>query len=304
MATQIHELRSLPARTPRGHKGTFGTVGVVGGRCDARGVMIGGPCFTSIAALRSGCGLCRLALPETIMSVGLTIAPGATGVPMGVDESGVVLPGEAARVINDLAHECDTLAVGPGLGMGDGAEAIVASSIRQDACPVVLDADGINCLAHLMHEYSSRPAHAILTPHAGEFARLAQSCQLDLDPVTPIHRARSAVELARHLGCVVVLKGAHTIVADADDRYWESSSESPWLATAGTGDVLTGVIASILAQHHDSKLTLFDCACLGVRAHTLASDQWHEDTGATGGMLAGDLLDRLAGAVEVLRRDR
>jgi NAD(P)H-hydrate epimerase len=263
--------------------------------------MVGGPSFSALAALRSGCGLCRLAMPTSILGEGLVIAPGATGVPLATDAQGNVMGTEAMRVVTEMSHECDALAVGPGLGRGEGAEALVAASIHQDACPVVLDADGINCLAHLLREYSSRPAHAILTPHPGEFARLAQSCDLDLDPVTPIHRVSSAVELARHLGCVVVLKGAHTIVADADERYWESGSESPWLATAGTGDVLTGVISSILAQHHSTNLTLFDCACLSVRAHSLASDYWHRDTGASGGMLATDLLDRLPGAVEELR---
>jgi hydroxyethylthiazole kinase-like uncharacterized protein yjeF len=302
--TQLQKLPRLPAREPRGHKGTFGTVGVLGGRCDGRAVMLGGPCLTAGAALRSGCGLCRLSLPETMVLPGLVTVPGATGVPLGVDANGEILPGEAVRVVKELSRECDVLAVGPGLGTSQGAEALVTSCVRQDACPVVIDADGITCLANLLRECVDRPAHAILTPHPGEFARLAQSCQLELDAVAPIHRANSAMELAKHLGCVVVLKGAHTVVADADERYWEEESESPWLATAGTGDVLTGVIASMVAQRHAGNLTLFDCARFGVRAHTLAANRWREDAQATGGLLASDLLERLPGALEVLRGDR
>lgn len=305
----------LPARDARGHKGTFGTVGVVGGCALPASRMIGGPALTAIAALRSGCGLAKLAAPTGVLDAMLTIAPSATGVALPTDADGAVISHEAARVFDSLTRASDCVAIGPGLGAGEGVRSLAFRAINQEDRPVVVDADAINALAELPEFHRDFRATAVLTPHPGEFRRLAQSMGLDLDPIHPGTRADAAATLARTLGCVVALKGAGTVVCDGV-RVWVCNTNNPALATAGTGDVLTGVVASLIAQFHkrpivagertvtseaQGGLSLFDCARLAVVAHSRAADAWEASRAATGGMLASELADLLPAAVESLR---
>lgn len=305
----------LPPRDERGHKGTFGAVGVVGGCALAASRMIGGPALTAIAALRSGCGLAKLAAPSGVLDAMLTIAPSATGMAIPTDEQGAVIAHEAARVFDALARACDCVAIGPGLGAGEGVRSLAFRAINQEDRPVVVDADALNALAEMPEFHRDFRAMAVLTPHPGEFRRVARSMALDLDPIHPGTRADAAATLARTLGCVVVLKGAGTVVSDGV-RVWVSDARSPALATAGTGDVLTGVVASLIAQFHkrpivagertvsseaQGGLSLFDCARLAVTAHARASEAWASSRGATGGMLASELADLLPPAIQALR---
>jgi NAD(P)H-hydrate epimerase len=294
----------LPARDPSGHKGTFGTVAVIGGRCDASAHMLGGPCLSALASLRAGCGLVRLAMPAPILDAALVCAPEATGVPIPVGADDTLLGHEAAAVIDRLAVECDALAIGPGIGTGPGGMAATLRAVNQQDAPVVVDADALTCLAQTPQVQRDFRARAVLTPHPGEFRRLAASLGVDADPTNPDTRGSAATELAQRLGCVVVLKGARTVVSNGQ-RAWEDVVACPALATAGSGDVLTGVVASLVAQtfagHTHVALNLFECACLAVMAHSRAGQSWSDATGASGGMLARDLLDRLPSAVESLR---
>ncbi|MEO1130058.1 MAG: ADP/ATP-dependent (S)-NAD(P)H-hydrate dehydratase, partial [Planctomycetota bacterium] len=174
---------SLPARDPGGHKGTFGTVAVVGGSAHAVGPkptdglhMLGGPCFAATAALRSGAGLARLVLPEPLVDAGLAIAPSATGIALAVDERGDIVGHEAARVLDRVVAEADCLVVGPGLGTRDGACACVVRAVQQERIPVVIDADALNCLALVPEVQRDFHAAAVLTPHPGEFAHHTGTC--------------------------------------------------------------------------------------------------------------------------------
>ena len=294
----------LPARDPHGHKGTFGTVAILGGRADAEAHMLGGPCLSALAALRTGCGLVRLAMPASVLDAAMVCAMEATGVPLPTGPDDVILGHEAAAVIDRLALACDSLAIGPGLGTSDGAMAATLRAVNQQDAPVVVDADALTCLAKTPQLQRDFRARAVLTPHPGEFRRLAQSLGVNADPTKAESREDAARQLAQRLGCVVVLKGARTVVSDGQ-RDWADVIECPALATAGSGDVLTGVIASLVAQafagHTHVALNLFECACLGVMAHSRAGQSWADATGASGGMLARDLLDRLPSAVESLR---
>lgn len=314
-------LPRLPARDPRGHKGTFGTVAVVGGCARADMTMIGGPCFAALAALRAGAGLARLALPRPIMNAGLTIAPSATGAPLPVDHESDLVPHSCAVVLDELIDEAACLAIGPGLGLGEGPRAVALRAVLQDVTPVVVDADGLNNLAEAPELHRDFHAAAILTPHPGEFRRLARLFDITDDPVEEASRPAAAEELARLLGCVVALKGARTVVTDGHQTWVNDTGDSA-LATAGTGDVLTGLIAGLIAQFHrpavrpaperttgrsgamageNGRLSLFDCARLAVHAHGLAADRWRERFGASGGMLVEDLLTLIPEALESLR---
>lgn len=317
-------LPPLPARPRDAHKGVFGTVGVVGGRADDEAHMLGGPCLAALAALRSGCGLVRLALPAPLMHAGLTIAPSATGAPIATDADGRISGSAASEVIDRLCAECACVAIGPGLGTGEGAGAASLRTVWQNECPVVADADALNCLAGTPELQRDFHAQAILTPHPGEFRRLADALGITHSATEEDQRDEAAANLARRLGCVVVLKGAPTIVSDGQ-RLWRNEdpdepriAQNPALAAAGSGDVLAGVVAGVVAQSHRRPfgagartitseqrggLSLFDCARLGVRICAAAALAWTREAGADGGMLAGDLLSRIPGACQRLRAD-
>jgi ADP-dependent NAD(P)H-hydrate dehydratase len=318
-ATADHlPLPTLPRRPRDGHKGTFGTVAVVGGSVFGANVMLGAPALSALAALRAGAGLVRLVMPEPILAHGLTVCPGATGVRLRVEADGDLERGGACSIIDQVAERADCLAVGPGLGDTPGSRALVLRAIQQDHLPLVLDADGLNALCGIAEFMRDFRAPAVLTPHPGEFARLVAALGLKGDLGLASSRERAAEQLAQRLGRVVVLKGAGTVVSDGL-RTWTCAAGHPCLATAGTGDVLTGLIAALIAQFCPTPqqafirakvpaappipgkpMDLFDAARVGVQAHALAGEQWAKERGEAG-LLAVDLADLLPAALESLR---
>ena len=308
------DLPQLPSRPATGHKGTFGTVCIIGGQAATPRVMIGGPAFSATAALRSGAGLAVLAVPEPVMNSALEIAPSATGLALPVDENGRLIPSEVAALLD--AHESSwrCIAIGPGLGADVPQQQIVLRLIGKDELPLVIDADGLNALAAVREFDGDFCAPAILTPHPGEYQRLAENLGIEGDPTDPAQREEAASRLARRLGCVVVLKGAHTIVTDGYE-VWINETGNVALATAGTGDVLTGVIAGFVAQffkrslgagshlvsaEQQGGLSLYDCARLGVHVHGATADRWAATHGKAG-LLATDLLETIPKVIASLR---
>ncbi len=298
---------TLPPRPADGHKGTFGTVLVVGGSVGAR-TMLGGPAFAALGALRAGCGLCELAMPAPLLVAGLTLAPSATGLALPVDGTGAIDPAGAMDALQPAIERATVLAIGPGLGEGAEVARFVPMLLGAAAArelPIVLDADGLNALAR-----QSPPAAfatpAILTPHPGEFRRLAEACGCgDLDPIDPRLRPESARVLAERLGAVVVLKGHHTCVA-SPERVEIESRGNPALATGGSGDVLTGLVAGLWSQWiaaardrppHASALL---AACSAVHLHGTAADRWASEHGESG-LLATDLLAAIPDAQQAIR---
>ncbi len=306
MERDLSEVR-LPARDARGHKGTFGTVAVIGG-CAIRpgesggggSYMVGGAAMAAVASLRAGAGLVKLVLPEPVLAAGLAIAASATGVPLAVDASGDVIAHRAAAVIDELMSSVSCVAIGPGMGVSAGASAVVFRCCAQDAVPVIVDADALNNLAASTDFHRDLRAPAVLTPHVGEFRRLALAMGVTADPVDESTREKACAELAQRLGCVVVLKSAATVVSDGH-RTWVHDEPNAAMGTAGTGDVLCGVIAGLVAQHFRGGLTLYECARAGVWVHGLAGRAWVARHGARGGMLAGELLEEVPGVVEGMR---
>jgi NAD(P)H-hydrate epimerase len=310
------EAPKLPPRPADGHKGTFGTVCVMGGQATRPQVMIGGPAFSTSAALRSGCGLAVLAVPGPLMAAALTISPSATGLALPVDKHNALKPSEVAELLDERSANFDCLAIGPGWGVGVPQQQILVRLLNQDAMPLVIDADAINVMAGTNGVQGDFRAMAVLTPHPGEYRRLAGQVGIQADPVDPESRPAAAEELARRLGCVVVLKGHGTVVSDGIHTVVNQTGNVV-LATAGTGDVLTGMIAGIVAQHFKASLgrgsrqitaeqqgglSLFDCARLGVFLHGLAADIWAEREGDTG-MVAADLLELIPAALRRLQGD-
>lgn len=306
-----------PARDPRGHKGTFGTVGVVGGCCEGWTRMVGAPALAAVGALRVGAGRARIIAPEPIVPAALAVAPSAVGIAVPTGPEGVVEPSTQAAAVDAALAACDALVIGPGMGLSGATSAGVLRAVQQEGVPVVVDADALTALAALPEPLRDFRAPAVLTPHPGEFRRLAAALGMSAEIRSDTERLAGAVDLARRLGCVVALKGAGTVVTDGH-RAWVCGVSDPVLATAGTGDVLAGVIAGIAAQFvalvearpfpmppvpapPGRPLGLFEAACLGVAVHARAAEVWRARTGAAFGMLATELADALPAAAESFR---
>jgi hydroxyethylthiazole kinase-like uncharacterized protein yjeF len=298
----VASLGRLPRRLSDGHKGTFGTVTVVGGCCRGNVRYVGAPALSALGALRSGCGLCRVLSPEPLIRTVLKVAMSATGVALAVGRDGGVVTRSAVKELEKAAASSHAVVVGPGLGDGPGVEALVERAWGGSNVPLVLDADGLNALARMGRLKKSGRA-AVVTPHPGEAKRLMNAAGVSGDPTDARDRMRIAAELATVLGCVVVLKGAATVVSDGR-RVYRNASGGPWLATGGTGDVLAGVIGGLVAQHiagGGDALRVFQLACLGVLVHGRAGDAWAREHQATGGMLAEELAARVVAEVERVR---
>lgn len=296
--TEIVEPPSMPARLVEGHKGTFGTTLIVGGAVVPR-FMPGGPSLAARAALRSGGGLATLAVPEALAIAAATILPEATVVPLPIGES--VGDGAVERV-RLAASESHAVVAGPGLGRPCGIERLVESIVDLEDRPRVIDADALNALAAGGRDQLRGPI--VLTPHPGEWSRLARAVGVDQDPLHDEGRPAAAAALARRFDAgggpvVVVLKGARTIVADGE-RWWRCDRPNPAIATAGSGDVLAGVIGGLLAQFHprpgarplDVTRDAFELARLGVALHAAAGRAWSARHGDAG-LLARELADAL-----------
>ncbi|GBD22606.1 Bifunctional NAD(P)H-hydrate repair enzyme Nnr [bacterium HR29] len=280
---------ALPRRPEEANKGTFGRVLVTGG-CRR---YVGAPALAALGAYRAGAGLVTVACPETIQPMAASVALEATWLPLPADEGGY-LPGETAIALRREWSGFDAAVLGCGLGNTEGTRAFVWAALPDLAAlrrGCVIDADGLNALATFEDAHERLPGHAVLTPHPGEMARLLRCEVRDVQA----DRLGAAREAAARFGCTVVLKGAHTVVAAPDGRARLSPYANPLLATAGTGDVLAGLIAGYLAQ----GLEPFEAACAGVYVHAAAGESLREELG-DGGLLAHEVAARVPRVVREL----
>ncbi len=272
-STDTSPIAKLPKRPADAHKGTFGLALIVGG---SRG-MSGAVALAGMAALRSGAGLVRLAVTESVLDVVAAIEPSYMTVPLPADLQGR-LAVEATEQLFELAETATAVAIGPGLGRSAGLDKLVGRLYRRLDKPLVVDADALNALA-IQPKSLRRPAGPrVLTPHPGEFARLAG------EKLQGEAREAAAIEMAAQCGVVVVLKGHQTLVTDGQRRSINATG-NPGMATGGSGDVLTGLITALMAQ----GLSPYDAARLGVHLHGLAGDLAAAELGETS-MIASDLV--------------
>lgn len=297
---RLTDLPPLPPRPRDGHKGTFGTVLVVGGSSSETTRMIGAPALAGLGALRAGCGLCKLMMPSPILNAALSSLTSATGLPLAVDDEDQVIPFEAVAAFDHAAEDATCIVIGPGLGSAEAARALVLRAVQRDNPPLVVDADALNVLASIPDLFRDFHAAAILSPHPGEFRRLANAFRITHDPAREESRVPAAEALAQKLGAIVVLKGARTVVSDGQ-RTWTCPAGDPCMATGGSGDVLAGVTAGLVSQHLRQGHDLFECARAAVAAHALAGESWAAHN-ATAGMLASELANLIPAALETLRR--
>jgi NAD(P)H-hydrate epimerase len=275
----IPELKPRPAEA---HKGDFGKVLIVGGSVG----MSGAAALAGRAALRAGAGLVRVATPKSVLPIVASIEPCFTTIALPEDSAGRI-SSKAINAILEAAGQNDAIAFGPGVGLSSALRSILHSLLEQDSLRLVIDADGLNNLASMKDWPTKLKAKLILTPHPGEMKRLWSG--LLREPL-PADRQQQAMQFAQRSGAVVVLKGAGTVVTDGE-RVYINKTGNPGMATAGSGDVLTGVILALMGQ----GLSNFDAAVLGVYIHGLAGDIAAEKTGQVS-LIATDIIDSLSDA--------
>jgi NAD(P)H-hydrate epimerase len=275
----------LPERPPGAHKGTFGRALVVAGSTRYTGAAY----LAAAAAYRTGCGLVTVALPASLHTAIAGLLPEATYLPL-VERDGVV-SGAAAAVVRAAARDFDALLVGPGLTDEPPVAELVGRLVEDPPAPLVLDADGLNVLARREGGPAGLPAESILTPHPGEMARLI-GWDVQVINHDRIAVARQAAAAWRQ---IVVLKGAYTVIAAPDGGATVNPFATPALARAGTGDVLAGLIAGLLAQ----GLRPFDAAAAAAFLHGLAGQLAGRAIGVHS-TLARDVLDRVAEAMRMV----
>ena len=252
---------ALPPRKADGHKGDFGKLLIIGG---AEGYT-GAPYLAASAAMRSGCGLVYVGVPAAIWPVEAVKCVSA--MPFPLRGKGGMLTRDALPEIHKRLENCDVLALGPGLGRSPEIQELVWELLETARCPVVLDADGINALEGHIHILDARRDRVtILTPHEGEFARIAG---LPAGAALPVReRVEKARAFALAHGCVLVLKGHRTVTASPAGNVLVNMTGNSGLAKGGSGDVLTGLIASLLCQ----GATPIRAAAAGVWIHGRAGD--------------------------------
>jgi NAD(P)H-hydrate epimerase len=279
---RITALPTLAKRPADSNKGMYGTVLVVAG---SRG-MAGAAALAGASALRSGAGLVRVACPGEVQPTVASFEPSYMTCPLDNDDEGLLHFKPARRALERLLEHADVLAIGPGLGQSAEIRELIHWVVGDVTIPTVIDADGLNALAGQTETLANLRRPVVLTPHPGEFARLTGRSVAEIQADREGHAA--ALAQADHL--VLVLKGVNTIVTDGS-RVYVNNTGNPGMATGGTGDVLTGVIAALIGQ----KLSAFEAAQLGVYVHGLAGDIACDQNGEVS-LIAGDLVDSLPDA--------
>ena len=298
--------RLLPIRPIDAHKGTVGKVIVVGG---SRG-MSGAPVLASRAALRVGAGLCIACVPDRVLDVFAASFLEATSRALPCDDEGRLVP-DAADLLPEIWKNADVVALGPGLSRSAGALEFARRIVRECARPLVIDADALGALRAIADDVKARNAPTILTPHPGEMGDLMET----ETKIVNENRLKIARECAQKFNAIVVLKGARSIVAAPNGQIWFNLTGNAGMATGGSGDVLTGTIAGLLAQMRgvvpieDTDLedaqdttrenalnaNALNTTLLGVFLHGLAGDIEYSIRG--NGLLASDIADALPAAI-------
>jgi NAD(P)H-hydrate epimerase len=280
-------LGTYPRRGAESTKFVSGHVLVAGG---SRG-LTGAPCLSAMAAMRAGAGYVTACVPDALNDIFEIKLTEVMSVPLPDDGAGGHVEAGAGAVLERASARRGALVVGPGLGRSDGAFAFARRLARGAEVALVLDADGLNAHAGpRLPTLNERTAPTVLTPHAGELARLLDS---DSEAVNA-HRLEHAREAARRSGAIVVLKGDDTIVAEPEGRVGISRGGAPGLATAGTGDVLSGVLGAFLAR----GMPPFEAACAAVFAHLEAGRRAAVALSGPDGVIASDVIDQLAHTLE------
>ncbi len=278
----ISQIPKLKPRAADAHKGDFGKVCIIAGSIG----MSGAAALAGRSALRCGAGLVRVATPKSVLSIVASIEPSFTTIALPEDSIGRI-SAKAINTILDAVSDNDVLAFGPGVGISGGLQSVLMTLLEQDGLRLIIDADGLNNLARMKDWPAKLKAELVLTPHPGEMKRLWSGV---FRGDQPGDRLQQAAQLAQQTKTVVVLKGAGTVVTDGEKVYVNTTG-NPGMATAGSGDVLTGAITALAGQ----GLGNYDAAVLGVYIHGLAGDIAAEKVGQVS-LMTTDIIESLPDA--------
>jgi NAD(P)H-hydrate epimerase len=279
----------VPRRRPNSHKGTYGHLLIVAGSVGKTGAAV----MAAEAALRTGVGLVTVASAKSAIPMMATRVPEAMWEPLPETESGALARSAKPRLL-ELLHSRDALALGPGLGTEEETVALVHEIVAALETPAVVDADGLNALARRPDAFSTVAPSMALTPHPGEAGRLLASTAKEVTR----DRLRAVRRLARDRGAHVLLKGHRSLVSDPNGNVRVNLTGNPGMATGGTGDVLTGVVGSLLAQ----GVEIGDALALAAHVHGLAGDFAAAEVGKTS-LVATDVIQKLPAALRSLGVD-
>ena len=290
--TTTQASQGVPPRPPVSHKGTYGRVLVVAGSTG----MTGAAALASEAALRAGAGLVTLAIPKHLNPILEGLLPEVMTLPLPETEIGSLSVSATAAILKFAEKTKSVLAIGPGISQHPETVTFVHELIREHrehklGLRMVIDADGLNAIAKTPEILSLLDRETVLTPHPGEMARLTHTRVSTLEA----DRIRTAQTFASEHGVVLVFKGAPTVTADANGNVWINSTGNPGMGTGGMGDVLTGIIAGLMAQ----GLSTERAAPLAVYIHGLAGDIVSERSGMHG-LIASDVLKAVPQAISSL----
>ena len=282
----------MPQRPAASHKGTYGRICVVAGSTG----MTGAAALTSKAALRSGAGLVTLATPKHLNPILEGLLPEVMTLPLPETDAGSLAVSATSTILEFAEKTKSVLAIGPGLSQNPETVTLVHQLVRENQAQglglsMVIDADGLNALAQATELIPLLGKDAVLTPHPGEMARLTNTAV----PTLELDRISTAQQFAYEHGVTLVFKGAPTVTGTPDGNVWINSTGNPGMATGGMGDVLTGVIAGLIAQGVLSE----QAGALGVYVHGLAGDIVSERLG-THGLIASDVLEAVPEAIASL----
>jgi len=291
-AKRAAEFNGLPRRSADSHKGDYGKLLLIGGSC----AMPGAIALSAMASLRSGAGLVTVATAATVHSIVAGFDPCVMTIPLRCAANGTIAEdADSLSQVVGPVEQYAAIVVGPGLGKSTELASLVSELYQKIRGPLIVDADGLNLLAS---EASGLPVPSgprVLTPHAGEFARLLQNNHqgVDVDGVlTRDDFEQAAVELAGKSQTVIALKGHTTFVTDGLMQ-WHNKTGNAGMATAGSGDVLTGVIAALIGQ----GMNVGDAVRFGVQVHGCAGDLAAAELGMVS-MTALDIIDFLSVAFQ------
>lgn len=276
----------LPIRKKESHKGIYGRVGIMAGSTG----MTGACTLSSKAALRSGSGLVYSIVPEslsTILSIKLTEV---ILKPLSDKGKGYFIY-DSINEVKDKLENLDVIAIGPGIGKNKDTIKVVEEILKTSENPIVLDADGLNCIAADPSILLKRKGPTVITPHPGELSRLLKVSTKEIQE----NRIKYSRKISKDYNIVTVLKGANTIVTNKEDDIYINNTGNPGMATAGSGDVLTGIIASFIGQ----GIEVVDAAKLGVYLHGMAGDLAKGEYGEYG-LIAEDILECIPKALKLI----
>jgi hydroxyethylthiazole kinase-like uncharacterized protein yjeF len=286
---------AVPPRLHDGHKRDFGRIGVIGGCQTSTQHMLGAPVLAGRAALRAGSGGVVLLMTQSLLQEALVVLPEATGLPLP-QRNGEVDSAEACSLVDGL--DVDAVVVGPGLGVSPFAMHLVAHVLRTPGPPAVIDADGLNALASCSDDPPVPSRSIVLTPHLGEYATLAKRFVLPDVSNDQSARRAAATALAKRFNAIVVLKGFGTVVAEPSGSTWVCEAGCNTLAVPGSGDVLSGLIGSLIgAQQRLGNSDDASAVRLAVQVHAKAGDRYAA-TVSRRGLLARELADQLSSILD------